>query len=69
MMRKIFACIESKREEYEALLEELVTMESYTPDKDSVDAVGVRICAFAEGKGFHVQTVPFEKAGNGILIT
>ena len=68
-MEKIFAIIESKREEYEALLEELVTIESYTPDKAGVDAVGERIRSFAKGKGFHVKTVPFEKAGNGLLIT
>lgn len=68
-MKKIFAVIESKQKEYEALLEELVTIESYTPDKSGVDAVGERICSFAEKKGFHVKTVPFEKAGNGLLIT
>lgn len=68
MIKKLFACIESKREEYETLLEEIVTLESYTPDKASVDAVGARICSFAESKGFHVQIVPFEKAGNGILV-
>jgi len=68
-MEKVFKCIESKREEYESLLEELVTLESYTPDKADVDAVGDRIRSFAEGKGFHVKTVPFEKAGNGLLIT
>ena len=68
-MEKIFTSIESKRVEYEALLEELVTLESYTPDKPGVDVVGDRIRSFAEGKGFHVKTVPFEKAGNGLLIT
>ena len=68
-MNNIFASVESKREEYEALLEELVTIESYTPDKAGVDAVGDRIRSFAEGKGFRVKTVPFEKAGNGLLIT
>ncbi|MBQ6875244.1 MAG: M20/M25/M40 family metallo-hydrolase [Lachnospiraceae bacterium] len=68
-MEKVFKCIESKREEYESLLEELVTLESYTPDKAAVDEVGDRIRSFAEGKRFHVKTVPFEKAGNGLLIT
>jgi len=68
-MKKIFAIIESKQKEYEALLEELVTIESYTSDKSCVDAVGDRIRSFAEGKSFHVKTVPFEKAGNGLLIT
>lgn len=69
MVEKVFAIIEAKQEEYESLLEELVTIESYTPDKAGVDAVGKRICSFAKSKGFHVQVVPFEKAGNGILIT
>ena len=68
-MDRLFACIESKREEYETLLEELVTIESYTPDKADVDAVGNHIRSFAEEKGFHVKTIPFEKAGDGLLIT
>ena len=68
-MEKIFTLIESKQAEYEVFLEKLVTIESYTPDKSGVDAVGECICSFAEGKGFHVKTVPFEKAGNGLLIT
>ena len=68
-MDKIFAIIESKQNEYEVLLEKLVTIESYTQDKAGVDAVGECIRSFAEGKGFNVKTVPFEKAGNGLLIT
>ncbi len=68
-MKKIFEIIEAKQKEYEALLEELVTLESYTPDKSGVDAVGNRIRSFAEEKGFLVKVVPFEKAGNGLLIT
>lgn len=68
-MERIFSIIESKQKEYEVLLEELVTIESYTPDKAGVDAVGDRIRSFAEGKGFHVEKIPFEKAGNCLLIT
>lgn len=69
MMDNIFTLIEAKREEYETFLEELITIESFTSDKAGVNAVGDKIRSFAEGKGFHVRTIPFEKAGNGLLIT
>ena len=68
-MDNIFTLIEAKREEYETFLQELITIESYTLDKAGVNAVGDKIRSFAERKGFHVKTIPFEKAGNGLLIT
>lgn len=69
MMEKLFACVDARAEEHKQLLKEIVCMESYTPDKEAVDAVGDHIRKFAEKQGFHVQVRPFEKAGNGLLIT
>lgn len=69
MMERVFASIEAREAQFKHLLKELVCMESYTPDKAAVDAVGGYLAAFAEKEGFHAQTIPFEKAGNGLLIT
>ena len=69
MMEQVFATIEARDAQFKQLLKELVCMESYTPDKAAVDAVGGHLAAFAEKEGFHTQTIPFEKAGNGLLIT
>lgn len=68
-MEKIFACVEARAQEHKQLLREIVNINSYTPDKADVDKVGACIRAFAEKQGFRVQTVPFEKAGDGLLIT
>jgi glutamate carboxypeptidase len=68
-MENVFKYIESRKDDFEEILKDLVCIESYTPDKAAVDAVGDYIRAFAEKEGFHVKTVPFEKAGNGLLIT
>lgn len=69
MIDKLFACVDARIEEHKQLLKDIVCQESYTPDKADVDAVGNILRAFAEKQGFHVKTIPFEKAGNGLLIT
>jgi glutamate carboxypeptidase len=69
MIEKIFACVENRAEAHKQLLRDIVCIESYTPDKAGVDAVGDCLKAFAEKEGFHVTKVPFEKAGDGVLIT
>lgn len=68
-MEKIFACVDARAEEHKQLLKDIVCLESYTPDKEAVDKVGTYLKNFAEKEGFHVTVVPFEKAGNGLLIT
>ena len=68
-MEALFSCIEKKEKEYLELLKALVCIESYTPDKQGVDAVGACLRKFAEARGFSVQIRPFEKAGDGMLIT
>lgn len=68
-MENVFACVEARAEQFKRILKDIVCMESYTPDKAAVDAVGAYLADFAQKEGFHVKTVPFEKAGNGLLIT
>jgi len=68
-MKKLFECVDKRAQQHKQLLKDIVCMESYTPDKAAVDAVGAYLADFAERQGFHVTTVPFEKAGNGLLIT
>ena len=69
MMEKLFSCVDARAEEHKQLLKDIICMESYTPDKEAVDAVGEYLKAFAEKQGFKVTVQPFEKAGNGLLIT
>lgn len=68
-MEQLFSCVDARLSEHTQLLKDIVSINSYTPDKADVDKVGAHIKGFAEKQGFHVQTVPFEKAGNGLLIT
>lgn len=69
MIQNLFACVDARTQEHKQLLRDIVNINSYTPDKADVDKVGDYLRAFAQKQGFHVQTVPFEKAGNGLLIT
>lgn len=68
-MNKLFSCVDALAASYKRLLQDIVSINSYSSDKASVDRVGAVIRRFAEKEGFHAQTVPFEKAGNGLLIT
>ncbi len=68
-METLFSYIEQQEKTYLELLKELVCLESFTPDKKDVDAVGACLRRFAEARGFSVRTKPFEKAGDGLLIT
>ena len=69
MIEKIFKYIEEHEQEYVQLLADMVTLESYTPDKADVDKLAEYIKNFAEKKGLNVYVKEFEKAGNGLLIT
>ncbi len=69
MMEQLFSYIEKQERDYLELLKKLVCIESYSQDKKGVDAVGACLREFAEARGFAVQTKPFEKAGDGLLIT
>ena len=69
MTEKIFRCIEARAGEYREFLKEIVCMESESFDKAGVDAVCEHIRTHAEQCGFQTQVVPFEKSGNGLLVT
>ncbi len=68
-MNSLFNYIDNRSNDFIKLLEDLVSINSYTPDKSDVDKVGDRIKAFSENEGFQVSVTPFEKAGDGLLIT
>ena len=69
MVETAFQRVDERLAEYRELLKEIVTLESYTPDKAAVDKLGSHIREFSEARGFHVHVEPFERAGNGLLIT
>lgn len=69
MIQKIFDCIDARADEYKEFLREIVCIESHSNDKDGVDAVGACIRTHAEAWGFQTQVVPFEKSGDGLLVT
>ncbi len=68
-MDKVFSCIDAAATAYKRFLQDIVCVNSYSSDKASVDKVGEIIRLFAKKEGYHVRTVPFEKAGNGLLVT
>ena len=69
MTENVFNIIEKNEAEYKDLLRDMVTLPSYTYDKADVDKLSDFIKAFSESKGFSVKVYPFEKAGNGLVIS
>ena len=69
MLQSIFDHIDRLAEEYKTFLKEIVCIESGSYDKAGVDAVGEYIRSHADALGFETQVVPFEKSGNGLLVT
>ncbi len=68
-MKSIFEWVDARLEEYTELLQNIVCLESYTPDKPAVDAVGDYLARFAVAHGFQTRIQHFPKAGNGLIIT
>ena len=68
-MEKLFAAVDAHAAEYRKLLEDIVCIESESHDKPGVDAVGSYIKKFAQDRGMDVTVVPFERAGDALLIT
>ncbi|MBE6564621.1 MAG: M20 family metallopeptidase [Ruminococcaceae bacterium] len=60
--------MEEKKEEFIAFWLELVKAESPSARKECVDRVGQLVKTFAEKLGFSHRTVPFDKAGDGVVI-
>lgn len=69
MSMVLFDNVEARLPEYKEFLKEIVNINSYTPDKEDVDSVAAVIRNFALQHGFSVRTVPFEKAGDGLVIS
>ena len=61
MTNKVFQCVQAREQEYLEFLKGMIELESYTPDKADVDAVGDYIRKFAEEHGFDVQVVPLKR--------
>ena len=69
MIEKIFSCVENRAEEHKQLLRDIVCIESYTPDKAGVDAVGEYFIRYARERGWKVEVFEQERAGNVVTIT
>ena len=67
MIEKVFKYIEEHEQEYVQLLADMVTLESYTPDKADVDKLAEYIKNFAEKKGLNVYVKESESFLLGYL--
>lgn len=65
----IFDVIDELNEKYLNILEDVCNLESPTAHKQGLDAVGAYFMRMAEEKGWKVETVEFENAGNPVCIT
>ena len=66
-MEKAFEYVDSHRDEMLALWEELVNIESGSPDKEGVDTVANRVKEVLDDEGFNSRIVEYEKAGNAVV--
>ena len=69
MIEKIFTCVENRAEEHKQLLRDIVCIESYTPDKAGVDAVGRYFADRAAQRGWNVEILPQTVSGDCVCIT
>jgi glutamate carboxypeptidase len=69
MWGKVLSMVDVLYPKYKRLLQDIVMMESYTTNKEAVDAVCSFIDAFARKERYLTQVKLFEKAGNGLLIS
>lgn len=67
--QKLFSLIDSLNERYCGLWEEVCNMESPTAYKEGVDAVGAVFIQMAKERGWLVEVLEHEKAGNAICVT
>lgn len=65
----IFGIIDTLNDRYLDVLEDVCTLESPTGDKQGVDAVGAYFIRMAREKGWNVETVGIETAGDPVCIT
>lgn len=64
----LFSNVDSRIGEYKDFFREIVSIESYTPDKPDVDRLCSFIESFCSDHGFKTQIIPFEKSGNGLIV-
>ena len=67
--QKLFSVIDTLSEEYFAILEDVCNLESPTADKAGVDKVGAYFVEMARKRGWKVESLPLETAGDPICIT
>jgi len=67
--QKLFSVIDELNEEYIRIWEDVCNLESPTNDKERVDKVGTYFITMAKAKGWKVETLPLETAGDPICIT
>ena len=65
----LFKTIDSLESSYLDLLEDICNIESPTNFKEGIDKVGSRLIDFAKNKGWKVDLLQLEAAGNPIVIT
>ena len=66
---KLFAMIDSLYDEYLDVWEAICNIESPTRHKEGVDAAAGLLTDMARARGWQVETVPCEKAGDAVCIT
>jgi Acetylornithine deacetylase/Succinyl-diaminopimelate desuccinylase and related deacylases len=67
--QRAFTFIENHRDEMLSLWQELVSIESGSPNKEGVDLVAARITEIAKADGANARIWEFERAGNMIAAT
>lgn len=65
----IYNAVKNRLDEYFKFFENIVNIESYTPNKTDVDKVGAFIRKFVQANGFNVFVHPFEKSGDGFVVS
>jgi len=67
--QQLFSVIDSLSEEYYGVWEDVCNLESPTADKARVDKVGAYFVEMARKRGWKVESLPLETAGDPICIT
>ena len=69
LCEKLLETIDSLSETYLKLLEDICNLESPTASKAGVDSVGSYLADFGRKKGWLVEVIPMENAGDPVCIT
>ena len=69
MKDKLFSTIDSLNEEYITFWQDVCNIESPTDCKEGIDKVSSYFANKALAKGWQVETIPFERAGDLVIIT